>query len=171
MRALVVYESTYGNTRHVAEAIAEGLGRSATVDVVPVTDTGTVDLAGVDLVVVGAPTHVHDEPHGAGDAGTTVSDDLVLEPGVTVAGIRQWLTTLRGVNASAATFDTRIEGVKVITEVASERLAEVLAESGFPAVTESMSFLVDNNARLHPGEEERARSWGEALARNLTTRA
>ena len=123
-----------------------------------------------DLVIVGAPTHVHDEPHGVGDTGTTVSEDLVLEPGVTVAGIRQWLTTLRGVNAQAATFDTRIEGVKVITEVASQRLADVLVESGFEAVTESESFLVDDKARLHPGEEERARNWGEALGRQRSTR-
>ena len=59
MRALIVYESMYGNTHLVADAIAEGLrarrrgrrraGRGAT----------RARVADVDLLVVGGPTHVH----------------------------------------------------------------------------------------------------------------
>jgi Flavodoxin domain len=166
MRAVVVYESTYGNTRHVAEAIAEGLGNSATVDVVPVSSAGDVKFSNLDLLVVGAPTHVHDGAKGSGD-GTTVSDDLVLEPGVTVSGIREWLTSQRGAKGRAATFDTRIEGTTVITEPASERLADLFSDSQFDLVAGPESFMVDDDARLRPGEEERARQWGDSLARTL----
>lgn len=58
MRAIVVYESMYGNTRHIAEAIARGIDGSGTVRVVPVSGVEAVSLANFDLVVVGGPTHV-----------------------------------------------------------------------------------------------------------------
>ncbi len=167
MRAVVVYESTYGNTRHIAEAIAEGLGDSSTVDVVPVSSAGSINFSDVDLLVVGAPTHVHDNPGGNGDAGATGGDDLVLEPGVTVSGIREWLTSQRGARGRAATFDTRIEGTTVITEPASQRLANLFSDSQFELVAGPESFLVDDGAQLRPGEEDRARQWGNTLARAL----
>ena len=55
MRAVVVYESMYGNTRAVAEAIGEGLGSPADVLVVPVVQVTPKLLAGVDLVSSAAP--------------------------------------------------------------------------------------------------------------------
>ena len=59
MRAVVVYESMYGNTRRVADAIGAGLGTVFDVTVVPVSQASPVVLADADLVVVGGPTHAH----------------------------------------------------------------------------------------------------------------
>jgi len=59
MRAVVVYESMYGNTHQVAEAIGAGLRSSFEVSVVPVSEAGPAVLADADLLVVGGPTHVH----------------------------------------------------------------------------------------------------------------
>ena len=56
MRALVVYESMFGNTRLVAEAVAEGLSSGLDVDVVEVAAAPT-SFDDVELVVVGGPTH------------------------------------------------------------------------------------------------------------------
>jgi hypothetical protein len=109
---------------------------------------------------------VHDDSRGSGD-GTTAGDDLVLEPGVTVSGIREWLTSQRGAKGRAATFDTRIEGTTVITEPASQRLADLFSDSQFELIAGPESFLVDDAARLRPGEEDRARQWGESVARTL----
>ena len=44
MRALVVYESMYGNTRHVAEAIAEGLGGEGVATLVPIAEASDLEL-------------------------------------------------------------------------------------------------------------------------------
>ena len=66
MRAVVVYESMYGNTHQVADAIGAGLRSSFEVSVVPVSEAGPAVLADADLVVVGGPTHVH----GMSRAGT-----------------------------------------------------------------------------------------------------
>ena len=59
MRAFVVYESLYGNTHAVAEAIAVGLREHGEVDLVAVADAASLNLADADLLVVGGPTHVH----------------------------------------------------------------------------------------------------------------
>ncbi len=59
MRALIVYESMYGNTHVVANHIAEGLRPQFDVDVVPVEEATPERIAGADLLVVGGPTHVH----------------------------------------------------------------------------------------------------------------
>ena len=59
MRALIVYESMYGNTHVVADHIAEGLRSHFDVEVVPVDAATGEKVRGVDLLVVGGPTHVH----------------------------------------------------------------------------------------------------------------
>ena len=59
MRAVIVYESMYGNTHQVAEAIGAGLEPACEVSIVPVSQATQESLAGADLVVVGGPTHVH----------------------------------------------------------------------------------------------------------------
>ena len=59
MKALVVYESMFGNTRRVAQEIAAGLGTRFAVSVVPVSEATPDLVEDVDLIVVGGPTHVH----------------------------------------------------------------------------------------------------------------
>lgn len=59
MKALVAFESIYGNTRAVAEAIAEGLEPLGAVEVLSVDDAGDGAVEGADLLVVGGPTHMH----------------------------------------------------------------------------------------------------------------
>ena len=59
MSALVVYESMYGNTDSIARAIAEGIENVMPVTVVNVNHASTSALLDIDLLVVGAPTHVH----------------------------------------------------------------------------------------------------------------
>lgn len=61
MRALVVYESMYGNTRAIAEAVAEGLSEATDVKAVPTSEAREilVDNPALDLIVFGTPTHAH----------------------------------------------------------------------------------------------------------------
>ena len=90
--ALVVYESMFGATRQVAEAVADGLSRSARCTVVEVGDAPTVVDKDVDLLVIGAPTHAFglstpDTRHEAQKETNTpvISRDL---------GVREWLAAL-----------------------------------------------------------------------------
>ena len=111
MSALVVYESVYGNTRAVAEAIAEGLAPLGEVELRPVHEAG--DVGEAELLVVGGPTHMHGltssfSRRAAVKAGE--EDGAAVEPGAAEElGLRQWLADLSGERRAAAAFDTRID--------------------------------------------------------------
>jgi len=90
-RAVVVYESMFGNTRLVAEAIGGGLASAAEVAVVPVNKATADVLEGADLVVVGGPTHIHGMSRArsrqmAATMARKPSNALTLEPGAEVPG-------------------------------------------------------------------------------------
>ena len=168
MRVAVVYESMFGSTRLVAEAITRGLSAQADVRVVGVADAANV-LDGCDLVVVGGPTHAWSMPWPSTRRGAILrvnkpGSDLVLEPGAQLGpGIREWLASLGRVVTRAAAFDTRIKGPVLLTGRASKSIGRHLARHGFTVVTPPESFFVDKGSHLLQGELERAQAWGAAL--------
>jgi len=168
MGALVIYESMYGNTKRVAEAIGEGLREHMEVALVEVSDAPTLIDPAVDLLVVGGPTHVHGMTTvrtraSVVDRGTTPP----VSPGT---GIREWLEQLRPVFSlrRAAAFDTRIKGPKLLTGSAAESYAKHLRSSGFELIAEPRSFLVATGGTLDDallaGELDAAKAWGRGLA-------
>jgi hypothetical protein len=189
MRALVVFESMFGNTETIARAIAEGLGAGlagdpgdltgdpgdATVDVVEVGAAPPTMPADVGLLVVGGPTHAHgmSKPESRADSARRAGERLVSRG----SGIREWLATLRGGSASvaAAAFDTRIKGPGLLWGSAAKGADKSLRGLGFHVVAGAESFLVDGPTgplfdRLVDGELDRARRWGEMLGRELRGR-
>lgn len=180
MRALVVYESMYGNTHTVAEAVADGLRDADGVDeveVVPVAHAGPGTADGFDLVVVGGPTHVHGmsrpstRQSAVTDAETHPEKHLALEPDTQVAGVREWLATVHGSGTAAAAFDTRVDVAAVLSGRASKAIAKALRHHGFHEVVPPESFLVTKETVLEDGEVERARSWGRTVAGRVPTSA
>lgn len=117
MRAVIVYESMYGNTHAVANCVAQGMSHEACdVTVVPV-GRATLELIGrCDLLVGGGPTHVHGLPRpstrkSAAEAASEPGSALILEPGALGPGLREWLNDLKpGGGTAAAAFDTRMNG-------------------------------------------------------------
>ena len=170
MRAVVVYESMYGNTHMIAEAIGRGLAPGNQVTVVPVAGASEELLDGADLVVVGGPTHVH----GMSRASTRKSaveqahksGGPALEAGVTAdgPGLRDWFGSLGQISAEAAAFDTRLGAPVMFTGRASKGIAKLLEQHGLTLIAEAESFLVTTDNELRPGEADRAREWGGQLA-------
>lgn len=169
MRTLVVYESMYGNTHTIAEAIADGIRASSEVKVVPVAQA-TAELAHwADLLVVGGPTHAH----GMTSSGSRTSARTATEkPDAALKldkdagpGVRDWLDALEsGDGKPAAAFDTRIKGPAILTGRASSGIAKSLRQHGFALKSEPESFLVDLHTELVAGEIDRAKAWGTRLA-------
>lgn len=160
MHARFVYESMYGNTRQIAEAIGRGLGSAEHVAVLPVAAAMEQPTAGWDLVVVGGPTHAHGLSRkatrkSAVDAAGPDSQ-LEVEPEAPGEGLREWLDTLNGAAGKAATFDTRIHAPALLTGSAAKGIDTALRHHGFDLLTEPESFLVGKESHLLPGEEERA---------------
>ena len=168
MRAIVVYESMFGNTHEVAERIGDGLRPSFEVEVMSVADAIAAGAPVADLVVVGGPTHAHGMSRSASRSAAAEQaeqdPELDLEPDAADAGLRDWLRTLPRTDTSlAAAFDTRVDGPQAITGHASKGISKRLAKHGFRLLTDGESFLVDRHNRLLDGEAERAQEWGEAV--------
>ena len=172
MRAVVVYESMYGNTHLVADAIGAGLSTIFDVSVVPVAEASPVVLAEADLVVVGGPTHAHGMSRAATrkaavEAANKPIGGLTVEPDALGPGLRDWFGSLGRYVVKAAAFDTRVHGPAALTGRASKGVARLLREHGFELAAEPESFLVTKQDRLEPQETARAREWGTKLAAGI----
>ena len=169
MRALVVYESMYGNTHVVASNIADGLRGTYEVTLVPVANATADLIAGADLLVVGAPTHMHglstaSSRQAARKAAAKPQSGLTLDPGAGGPALRDWLGRLVGGHGLAAAFDTRLVGAPVLTGRASHGIGRLLRRHGYRLIAPPESFVVTKQNTLVDGESSRARRWGEALA-------
>lgn len=167
--ALVVYESMYGNTHAVAEAIAHGLGPDVVARVVPVEQADAATVGGVDLLVVGGPTHAHglSRPRtrtAAIEAAAKPDAELEVDPDAEGEGLRDWFDELTSDVHHAAAFDTRMHGPALLTGRASKGIAKRLVAHGATLVVEPESFLVTKQNELLPDEMEHARAWGTTLA-------
>ena len=172
MNAIVVFESVFGNTRAIAEAIAEGLG---SVPVLPVHEAahrrGTVDL-----LVVGGPTHMHGlstaRSRRLAADGVQEDGNGHVESGATEEpGLRSWLRDLPPSAAHCvAAFDTRLDKAPWLTGVAARGIARRLRHHGLDVVATESFLVEDSEGPLEPGELDRARAWGAELAQSVATR-
>jgi flavodoxin len=146
MRSLVVYESRYGNTARIAREIAAGLEADGPVRLVEASDPTALDVAAIDLLVVGGPT----EGHGV---SRTLRARLSRVPPGGFAGV------------AAAAFDTRVTWPAFLAGSAAKGLAKTVEQLGAQLVAPPESFLVTGGKAdsLVAGEPERARSWAAQL--------
>jgi hypothetical protein len=169
LKALVVYESMFGNTKLIAEAIAGGLGRHFEVEFVEVGKRPVLE-PDLELVVVGGPTHAFGmtRPNTRKSAADQTEEELV-SPGI---GIREWIDNLGAPTAtmSAAAFDTRIDKPRVPGSAAAAAHRR-LRRLGVHLPIGPESFFVDGTTGpLLAGEYERAHLWGEEIGSRVVAR-
>ena len=176
MNVVIVFESLFGNTRDVAQAVAEGVGSGDAVEVVlmPVADADVSLFEDADLLLVGGPTHVHgmaSERSRVGAIGVAGKSGLP-EPVTAGPVLRDWFEAIPpGGGRCAAGFDTRIGKPKVLTGSAAGRIVHLLDRAGYDVVGEE-SFIVEGTAGpLRAGELDRAREWGRHLVRGAEQRS
>ena len=163
MRALVVYESMFGNTETIARAVGAGVAARMPVYVVEVGHAPTTIDPDVTLLVVGGPTHAFgmSRPQTRQDAAKQAEGHVVSEHG----GIREWLGEVSGsAPVAATTFDTRMKQ-GWIPGSAARSAQKRLRGKGFVLNSAPQSFYVEGTpGPLLEGEPARARQWGEQLA-------
>jgi len=164
MRAVIVYESLFGNTKMLSDAIAAALRARYEVVVIRAADASLEYLAQADLIVLGAPTHAHGMSQPGTRRGTAnqgVAPEVAMAP-----GMRELLTKLVATrDCAAVAFDTRVRGPRWLTGSASRGIAGRLRRAGFRVLVPPESFLVTGTrGPLVEGEVERAGRWGETLA-------
>lgn len=158
MKTVMVYFSKFGNTRRVAEAIAETVSRAGEVRVVDIDQLSGVDWEGVGLVVVGSPTHAFTVPQA-------VRSVLGAQPQGILAG------------KSVAAFDTTVRAWPFRHLRASPKLLRWLRRLGGTPVAKPETFFVAMRGApeaggtdlLETGEIDRAHQWAARLLEPSTT--
>lgn len=173
MRALVVYESGFGNTERVAQAVAAGLaehaGEGMQVDLQRVDEAPAPLSDLVDLLVVGGPTHAFSMTREG-----TREDAVRQGARTTGTGIREWIDRLGDGPHSEmlATFDTRVDKVRRLPGSAAKAASRALGKHGYRQGFRPQSFYVaDVAGPLLDGELDRARAWGRELAAAMSRTA
>jgi len=164
MKAIVVYESHWGNTAAVARAIAEGIGPEATA--LSTAEASADLLAGVDLIVAGAPLLGFSLPTESmlkGIATNQAKDPT--PPDLSHPAMRTWLEGVPKGSGRAAAFETRIWWSP---GSAAKAILRLLEGAGYRAVDKPQKFIVQGKyGPLRDGELDRAKQWGAELARSM----
>jgi hypothetical protein len=162
MKSLVVYESWFGNTRLIAERIADALGEEGEVELVSV-DEPLPSLLHVDLVVLGAPTHVHGLSSARSRQGAIDQQGGAGEIGI---GARGWIDELPLCGGPRfAVFDTRAHKPELLVGSAAHGMARRVRHRGYRLAADPESFFVHGTpGPLEEGEPDRAEEWGRTLA-------
>lgn len=156
MPTLVIFDSSFGNTARVAQAIASGVGTLGSVQVLAAAEATAGSLEGPDLLIVGGPTQRHR-----------------LSPALGLFLDALPRRSLRDI--PAASFDTRYRILALLSGSAAKGAAGRLRKAGCRLVAPPESFFIERDRPpkgekrrhelegLEPGELERAREWGRAV--------
>ena len=155
MKSLVVFDSMYGNTEKVAQAIAAALGGKQNARAVKVSDVTPEDLHSLDYLFVGSPTQ-------AFSPLKSVAQFLKSLPAGSLKGTK------------AAAFDTRMD-VKEINNgflkfmagmfgYAAKSISGLLVKKGGELTAPPEGFFVTaSEGPLKEGELERASAWAKQI--------
>lgn len=161
MKAVVVYESHWGNTELVARAIAAGIGPDA--EVLTTDEASGPVIAGADLIVAGAPVMAFGLPGDRTLASLQESAHKApTPPDLSHPSLRSWLADLPGGGGAAAAFET---GVRWSPGGATGAIERALRKAGYRTAARGHRFVVTGQyGPLRDGELHKARVWGRELA-------
>jgi hypothetical protein len=163
MKAIVVYESHWGNTAAIARAIAEGIGLGA--QALSTAEAAGAALAGVDLIVAGAPLLGFSLPTEGMIKSLATNQASGPAPDLSHPGMRAWLTTLPAGHGRSAAFETRIWWSP---GSAAKTILRELTRAGYQPIAKADRFIVQGKfGPLRDGELARAKLWGAELARAM----
>lgn len=179
MRTIVVYESMFGNTHAIADAIAVGIAEGGVeggdVAVGSTSAVSFVDISEARLIIVGGPTHVHGMTSNSSrrSAIETAEEDptLDLDEAAGGPGLRDWFKEVpNGEGRFGIAFDTRVDRSEILTGSAARGIARRLRRHGYLELVEPESFLLEGNGPVSDVEIERARQWGAAISEEFRRR-
>jgi flavodoxin len=145
MNVVILCDSKFGNTKRLAESMVAGLNDTHEVTL-RTAEEGLGPVAGVDVLLIGGPTHAHGASKALKDALSAIPEGSLKA-------------------ARVAAFDTRIQMARILTGSAASSASKALKRTGAHLVAPPESFFVsrDDPPVLAPGEIDRAKSWARAV--------
>jgi flavodoxin I len=146
VKAVIVYDSVYGNTEKIARAIAEAITPSGEVKVLRSGEANPSELASINLLIVGSPTH--------GGRPTPAVQDFLNK-------LTQ--SSLKDINVAA--FDTRTPSkfVRVFGNAAGRIAGRLTKKGGVLIASPEGFFVTGTKGPLKEGELERAAGWAKRI--------
>jgi flavodoxin len=149
MNALVLYDSQYGDTEHIAQAIANALGEFGEVRAVRLDPAQPVELQGLDVFIVGSPTQG-------------------WRPTPAIQSFLEGTSSQELGGLGGACFDTRFRLPRFMTGSAAKVMAAKLREKGASLLAEPESFFVKGTeGPLRDGDLDRAAVWARMLMKEM----
>lgn len=152
MRTIVVYDSKFGNTKKIAEAIKSGIGESD-VQIFHVNDLNLDLLKDIGLLIIGSPTHggqateaIKNLLNKVKEMGPKDLQTAVFDTGIPAEGQKWWMKII----------------VKII-QYAAPRMANNLMKAGIKVLGAETFFVSGNEGPIKEGEIERAIDWAKEL--------
>ena len=156
MGVMIIYDSAYGNTEKIAQAVGAALSSEAAVTILRVGEVKANQVPGSSLLIVGSPTQR-------------------FRPTVAISSLLKDIPkdSLKGVRVAA--FDTRltqshIDAIPILAffvrifGYAAKPIADRLRKKGGELVASPQGFFVDGmEGPLSPGELEHAALWAKQL--------
>ncbi len=145
MNTLVLYDSQYGNTERIAQAIADTCRASGKARAIRLESGRLGELRGLDLLIVGCPTQG-------------------WRPTPTMQSFLEEASSERIGGLPVACFDTRFRLPRFMTGSAARGMAKKLQEKGGSLLLDPESFFVKGmQGPLRGGELDRAVTWARIL--------
>ena len=153
MKSLVVYFTKFGNTQRVAETIAAELEQKTSVRVLNSDKLTASELDGVDLVIMGTPTHNMNLPKSVRPVFERLPRRILPKTPV-------------------AAFDTSYKLSGFLSRfTAAKKLVQKLRKLGGKRIVAPETFhVIERDGPLYEGELERARQWARLILDRLNGR-
>jgi flavodoxin len=145
MKALIIFDSNFGNTKKLAETIAEKFGKDT--KVLPVSDFSAKELEGIKLLVVGSPVNA-------------------WRPTEKIKRFLEGFSEGQLEGIKAASFDTKMKSF--LAGDASKKISRKLKKAGAEIIVDPQAFIVKGSkGPLFEGEIEKAEKWAALIEKTL----
>ena len=155
MKAMVIYDSIFGNTEQIARAIGKALSSRMNVETLRVSDLKVEQLTGIELLIIGSPTRAFSPTPAIGKFLRRISRNGLKD--ITIAAFDTGIS-LDDIDSPIGQFFIRRFGY------AAKKISDKLRKKGGkPAVPPEGFFVKGNEGPLKEGELERAADWAKQI--------
>ena len=153
MKVFIIYDSLFGNTEEIANAIGEAFSHFHNTIVLKAEKADPTNLEESDMLIIGSPTH----------------GGWFTEP------IKKFIASLPAEvlqNIKTATFDTSLPTSNMgfvmnhlakLFGNAAPRIAKKLNKKGLNVLDSKIFYVLGKEGPLQDGEIEKARKWADQL--------